>query len=85
MPLDKIWPRQVQAFSRALRSRLLDRKTSFGKDHLRLLVDKITVRGNEVPVRGGDAKLAAAISAGASEHRGTMPRFVPGSLPIVKA
>ena len=81
MPLDKIRPQHVRAFSRALRRGLLEGKSGFGKDYLGLLVDEITVEGREVRITGSHARVAGAVLAAGNGGLAAVPRFGSGWLP----
>jgi DNA invertase Pin-like site-specific DNA recombinase len=54
--------KHIDAFSRAVRARLLDRASGFGRSYLRGLVANITVGPEEVVLRGNSAVLATAIA-----------------------
>ena len=86
VPWRKITPKRVDAFTAALRSTLLDQRTAFAKEYLRLLVDEIVVDGKVAEVRGSKASLAEAVlNAGSSRERGTavtVPTFVPEWRPL---
>jgi site-specific DNA recombinase len=62
IPVQMMTDRNIDGFCKALRSKLLDRESGFGKEYLRLLVDEIRVQGSEVKIRGGYSALARAIS-----------------------
>lgn len=53
---------QVDLFCRALRSKLLEGKSGFAKEYLRLFVNEVRVTGNEVVVTGSSNALALAIA-----------------------
>ncbi len=81
MPLDLLKSKNIDAFSAALRNKLLDRESNFGKSYLRLLVSEIKVEGKEATITGSYAALATAMS---EKNLGTLegvPRFVPNWLP----
>ena len=52
----------INALSRALRSKLLDRESRFGKEYLKLLVNEIRINGDEAQISGSYAVLAGAIA-----------------------
>ena len=58
MPTDLLKPQHIQAFSTALRAKLLDRSSRFGKDYLKLLVNDIKIDGNEAQISGSYDALA---------------------------
>ncbi|WP_368492575.1 recombinase family protein [Janthinobacterium sp. Marseille-P9896] len=57
MPLDKINAGQIDAFGKAMRTKLLDRENGFSKQYLRLLVSEIRVEGKEVRMTGSKEAL----------------------------
>ena len=62
IPTDLMKPQNINAFSTALRSKLLDRSSRFGKEYLKLLVNEIRINGNEAEISGSYAVLAGAIA-----------------------
>jgi len=64
MPQQFLSSGHVSAFCQALKSRLLDRSSGFGKRYLRLLVDEIRVEGKAVKIRGSYSALAQAVGIG---------------------
>jgi hypothetical protein len=54
-------PENIIAFSKVLRSKLLDRESKFGKDYLKVLVKGIRVDGKEAEIIGSYAALAGVI------------------------
>jgi len=81
MPLDLLKPKQIGAFSKALRTKLLDRNSSFGKEYLKLLVNEIRIEGKQAQITGSYAALATAIAETKMGTLGGVPRFVPNWLP----
>ena len=81
MPLDLLKPKQIGAFSKALRSKLLDRNSGFGKEYLKLLVSEIRIEGKEAQITGSYAALANAVAETKTGILGRVPRFVPNWLP----
>ena len=81
MPLGLLKPKQIDAFSRALRSKLLDRNSGFGKEYLKLLVSEIRIEGKEAQITGSYAALANAVAETKTGNLGRVPRFVPDWLP----
>ena len=59
--IDMKSPRRVRAFSQAVRNRLFDTKSGFGKSYLNALVTDITVNAEGIVMRGSTESLAAAI------------------------
>ena len=62
IPLKVIAERQVDGFCRALRSKLFDKASNFGKEYLKLLVDRIEVQRRQVSIRGSYSALAHVLS-----------------------
>jgi len=54
---------KVHKFCMHLREKLSDSLSRFGKEYLKILVDKVTVEGNQVRVRGSQAALAGAVNS----------------------
>ena len=77
VPLNRLTPAHVQKFTRALRTRLLDTVSGFGKAYLNLLVDEIRLDGNELHIKGSDRALARAVSLSKEGKLGEVPSFVP--------
>ena len=46
MPLARVLPSQIAAFSEVTRPRLRDRTSGFAKDYLRAVVDEVRIEGN---------------------------------------
>ena len=59
-PLDLLSPATMEAFSRVMRQRLLDRSSGFPKRYLHALVSEITFDGEVVRMQGRNAALLAA-------------------------
>jgi site-specific DNA recombinase len=72
--------RNIEGFCRALRAKLLDRKSGFGKGYLKLLVDEIRVKGRKVNIRGTYSALAQAVSTKKLGDPGWVPSFRVGWL-----
>ena len=77
VPLNRLTPAHVQKFTRALRSRLLDTASGFGKAYLNLLVDEIRLNGSELHIQGSYRALARAVSLSKEGKLGNVPSFVP--------
>ena len=80
MPLNQLTAKQLNAFSMAMRTRLLDRSSAFGKEYLRLFVNEIRLTGKRVEISGSYGALAQGI---AQMKTGTdvVPAFIPVWLP----
>ena len=81
MPKQLLSSRHVSAFCQALKGRLLNRSSGFGKRYLRLLVDEIRVMGKEIRIKGSYSALAQAVG---QKNLGTpvgVPRFGYAWLP----
>jgi site-specific DNA recombinase len=63
IPDQTLTDRNIEVFCGTLRSKLLNKKSNFGKGYLKLLVDEIRVEGREVKIRGRYSALAQAVSA----------------------
>ena len=81
MPLSNLTPKQVSAFSDAMRSRLHDRGSNFGKEYLRLFVNRIKLTGHQVEINGSYGALAQGIAQMKTGALGRVPVFVPDWLP----
>ena len=79
MPVSMLTARQLDAFTCALRTRVLDREGGFSKRYLREFVSEIRFDGKRVVMRG---KKAALLCAAAQKEKGTtgVPIFVPNWL-----
>jgi len=77
VPLNKLTPAHVQKFTRALRTRLLDTTSGFGKAYLNLLVDEIRLDGNELHIQGSYRALARAVSLAKEGKLDTVPSYIP--------
>ena len=76
VPLNKLTPAHVQKFTRALRARLLDTASGFGKAYLNLMVEEIRLDGNKLHLQGSYRALARAISLSNEGKLGAVPSFV---------
>ncbi len=93
IPVDAITPKRIGAFAKALRAKLLDRDSSFGRQYLRLLVDKIVIRDKQAEMSGSYANLARVIVEPTSINKpntGTVPSFIPkwrpqGDMPLSRS
>src|SRR3989304_3898490 len=81
MPQHFLSSSHVTAFCPALKSRLLDRTSGFGRRYLRLLVDEIRVMGKEIRIRGSYSALAQAVSQKSLGTPVGVPRFGYAWLP----
>ncbi|MGO9446065.1 MAG: recombinase family protein [Thiobacillaceae bacterium] len=81
IPLDLLKPQQISAFSKALRAKLVDRESGFGKEYLKLLVSEIRIEGKEAKITGSYAALASAVAESKKGTLNRVPRFVPNWLP----
>jgi DNA invertase Pin-like site-specific DNA recombinase len=77
LPVAMLSARQLDAFSTALRARVLDRGAGFSKRYLRQFVSEIRFDGKRVVMRG---KKAVLLAAAAQKEMGTTG--VPSSVPI---
>ena len=76
MPTNLLKPQNIDAFSKAIRSKLLDRSSRFGKDYLNLLVNEIKIDGNEAHISGSYNALASAIAETKKGRPLRVPTFV---------
>jgi len=81
IPLKVIAERQVDAFCRALRSKLFDRASNFGKEYLKLLVDEIRVQGKQISIRGSYSALVRALGTNTLGNPEWVPSFGGSWLP----
>ena len=82
LPLSKLGRKHIAAFCSALKERLSDRASNFGKEYLKLLVSEIRVDKKEVHLSGSYSALAGALSISTKPALGIVPSFVPVWLPI---
>ena len=78
LPLAQLGRKHVNAFCSALKDKLWDRGSNFGKEYLKLLVDEIRVDKKEVRLSGSYAALAGAL---AMSTKPGVPSIVPVYLP----
>jgi len=74
LPVDRVLPSQIDAFSKAIRIKLGDKE--FAKRYVQLLVDEVVVSGETATMTGSYAKLAQAVAGmkkGTSEE---VPSFM---------
>ncbi len=69
-------PVHVRKFAGALRTRLLDRASGFGKAYINLLVDEIRLDGSKLHIQGSYRALARAVSLSKEGKLDTVPSFV---------
>ena len=79
--MPEVKPRQVDLFCKALRSKLMDRSSGFGKEYLRRLVGEIRLTGNQAEISGSTAALAFAVTQMKTGTSLEVPAFVPSWLP----
>jgi len=61
MPITKLGKNHIAAFCSALKEKLCDRASNFGKEYLKLLVNEIRVDKKEVHLSGSYSALAGAL------------------------
>ena len=81
MPNELLSEKNVRVFCNALRKRLHDPGSSFGKQYLRLLVKDVRITGKEIRMRGSYEALAQTV---AIKELGT-PEGVPSFIPVWRA
>ena len=79
--LPDIKQNQLTAFTKALRSKLLDKSSGFGKEYLKLLVSEIRINGNQAEIKVSYSALAHAEKKKKMDSFYKVPRFVPNWLP----
>ncbi len=79
--LPSIKPRQVDLFCTALKMKLKDRSSGFGKEYLRHIVSEIRITGNQAEISGSRAALAQAVSQMKTGTSLEVPAFVSDWLP----
>jgi len=81
LPLAQLGKKHVHAFCLALKEKLRDKASNFGKEYLKLLIDEIRVGKKEVHLKGSYASMAGALSMSTKPGLLPMvPSFVPGWL-----
>ncbi len=81
-PLAQLGKKQVITFCSALKEKLQDQDSNFGKEYLKLLVEEIRVDKKEVRLSGSYAALAGALSMSTKPRQlPRAPSFVPVWLP----
>ena len=81
MPLSQLGPKKIETFCKALKQRLQDKESNFGKEYLRLLVDEIKVEGKEVRLRGSYGAVAGLLNKTKVGLREEVPTFGTSWLP----
>ena len=77
IPVTLISPKNVRAFCGALRKRLHDPGSKFGKQYLRLLVKDVRITGKEIRMRGSYEALSHAIAKNDLGTPEGVPSFIP--------
>lgn len=77
LSLQSLTSAHTEAFARALRARLLDTETGFGKAYVKLLVDEIRLDGKELRVKGSYKALAQAFAHTKGGKLGEVPSSIP--------
>ena len=78
--MPEIRQNQLEAFTKALRTKLLDRKSGFGKEYLKLLVSEIRIKDNQAEITGSYSALAHAVEETKKHSLERVPSFVPNWL-----
>jgi hypothetical protein len=83
LPLAQLGKKHILAFCSALKDKLRDKASNFGKEYLKILVDEIRVDKKEVRLSGSYAAMAGALSYMSTKpaHFAMVPSFVPVWLP----
>ena len=79
--IPEIKDRQVDLFCKALRMKLMDRSSGFGKEYLRRLVSEIRLTGELAEITGSKAALTFALTQIKTGTSIEVPAFVPTWLP----
>ena len=83
LPLAGLGIRRIRSFCSALKEKLLEKGSNFGKEYLKLLVTEICVDKIEVRLTGSDAALVGALTMSTKpDHFEMVPSFVYVWLPI---
>lgn len=61
MPVDALGEKKVQAFTAALRERLIEKDRAFSKNYLKLLVEEIRYLDKQLVMKGSYAALARMV------------------------
>ncbi|MDP2828024.1 MAG: hypothetical protein Q8O37_05400 [Sulfuricellaceae bacterium] len=56
IPIERILPSQVDAFSKFIRAKLMDKDSALAKSYLQAVVDEIIVEGDEATIKGSYAQ-----------------------------
>lgn len=82
LPLAQLGRKHIHAFCLALKEKLQDKASNFGKGYLKLLINEIIVDKKEVRLAGSYASLADALHMSTKpNHLPMVPSFVPVWLP----
>jgi DNA invertase Pin-like site-specific DNA recombinase len=82
MPVTTLGKKHIAAFCSALKEKLCDRASNFGKEYLKLLVSEIKVDKKEVHLSGSYSALAGALFMSTKPALEAVPSFVPVWLPF---
>ncbi len=77
IPTNALTPANIDRFAIAARERLRNRDISFRKRYLRLFVERVEVRDNDIRISGPESALAKGISEMAKPGTDIVPSFVP--------
>ncbi len=77
IPATKLTPGHIAKFTQALRERLLDTSSGFGKAYVNLLLDEIRLDGNVLRIKGSYSALARAVTLSKQGKLEQVPSFVP--------
>ncbi|PTQ78874.1 DNA invertase Pin-like site-specific DNA recombinase [Nitrosomonas oligotropha] len=78
--LPDIKQNQLETFTKALRAKLLDRSSGFGKEYLKLLVSEIRIKNNQAEITGSYSAFAHAVEESKMDALDRVPSFVPNWL-----
>ncbi len=77
IPATKLTPGHIAKFTQALRERLLDTSSGFGKAYVNLLLDEIRLDGNVLRIKGSYSALARAVTLSRQGKLEQVPSFIP--------
>ena len=62
LPVERILPSQVQAFSKVVGAKLRDKSSTFARDYLHAVVDQVVVKDDTATISGSHARLMHAVA-----------------------
>ena len=83
MPIKQLGNKNIDKSCNALKIRLQDRASNFGKEYLKLLVDEIRIEGKEIRISGSYAALAGVLEKTKAGNSSGVPTFGNVWLPLL--